>query len=112
MRDKFDKYTELKVLRAYLIEGLSHRQIQRELLNLPAPTNGGGFVAMEILHKYGITGEYKGIYSNIVEKEFYSKFKSLVTDQEMLKNIDIEREAERQINDKQFYLDNKETEKQ
>lgn len=111
MSKKFDKYTELKVLRAYLIEGLSHRQIQREILNLPAPARGGGFVAMEILHKYGITGKYKGIYSNIVEKEFYPKLKSLVTDQEILKNIAIEIEAEKQINDKQFSLDNKETEK-
>lgn len=56
----FDEDTILKVIIAYLYEGKSHRQIQREILNLPAPAHGGGFIVMDILHYYGINGEKKG----------------------------------------------------
>ena len=55
---------EYKVLKAYLVDGWSHRKIQREILKLDAPARGGGFVAMDILHKYNITGEYKAILKN------------------------------------------------
>lgn len=55
---------EYKVLKAYLVDGWSHRKIQREILKLDAPARGGGFVAMNILHKYNIAGEYKAILRN------------------------------------------------
>ncbi|SHJ24731.1 putative restriction endonuclease [Mesonia phycicola] len=59
--DKFDNYTIAEVIKAYLIDGQSHRNIQREILNLPAPARGGGFVAMELLHHYNIRGDKKGL---------------------------------------------------
>lgn len=64
MRLNYEKYNEVthyKVITAYLHDGLSHRRIQEEILNLPAPVRGGGFVAMSILHNYNIDGSKKGI---------------------------------------------------
>jgi hypothetical protein len=58
--DKFEKHVIAKVIEAYLKDGISHRQIQREILHLPAPARGGGFRAMEILHYYNIKGDRKG----------------------------------------------------
>ena len=52
---------EAAVLRAYLCDSLSHRDIQIGILGLDAPARGGGFKTMEILHKYGIKGDHKGI---------------------------------------------------
>jgi putative restriction endonuclease len=62
--DKFDKHTIAEVVKAYLVDGLSHRKIQREILNIPAPARGGGFVAMEILHHFNIHGDKKGVLKN------------------------------------------------
>lgn len=47
------------VLKAYLCDGWSHRQIQERILGIDAPERGGGYEAMRILHGYGVTGEYK-----------------------------------------------------
>lgn len=60
----YEEDTILKVISAYIVNGWSHREIQKKILGLPAPSNGGGFVAMDILHYYGIKGEHKGILSN------------------------------------------------
>lgn len=60
----FDEDVVLKVIIAYLYEGKSHRQIQREILGLPAPARGGGFIAMDLLHHYEIYGAKKGILQN------------------------------------------------
>ena len=57
--DRFENYIIAEVIEAYLKFGKSHRQIQREILNLPAPSRGGGFVVMEILHHYNIKGNHK-----------------------------------------------------
>jgi len=59
--DGFHEDTIIKVLRAYLVNGDSHRTIQKNILRLPAPANGGGFVAMDILHHFDIRGEQKGV---------------------------------------------------
>ncbi|MBZ9626651.1 HNH endonuclease [Psychroflexus sp. CAK1W] len=59
--EKFDNYTIAEVIKAYLIDGESHRNIQRKILGLPAPTKGGGFVAMDLLHHYNIHGDKKGL---------------------------------------------------
>lgn len=70
--DKFDNYTIAKVLKGYLIDGQGHRRIQREILNLPAPARGGGFVTMELLHHYNIRGEKKGLLSKKSSSEQYA----------------------------------------
>ena len=56
---------EVKVIYAYLKESFSHRKIQREILNKEAPAHGGGFLAMDILHKYEIEGDKKGILNRV-----------------------------------------------
>lgn len=50
--EKFDEVIHYKVIKAYLKEGKSHRGIQQDILDIPAPTRGGGFIAMQILHYY------------------------------------------------------------
>lgn len=67
--DNFPEETIIKVLRAYLVCGESHRSIQKNILGLPAPARGGGFIAMDILHHYDIKGEHKGILSNNLNYE-------------------------------------------
>lgn len=59
--EKFDNYVIAKVIKAYLIDGKSHRNIQREILDMPAPARGGGFVVMDLLHHFNIRGDRKGI---------------------------------------------------
>jgi hypothetical protein len=57
----FDEDTIIKVLFAYMKHSMSHRDIQREILGLPAPARGGGFIAMDILHYFDIFGDKKCI---------------------------------------------------
>ncbi len=64
--DSFSEDVIIKVMRAYLVNGDSHRNIQKKILGLPAPARGGGFVAMDILHHYGIKGEHKRVLGNDV----------------------------------------------
>jgi len=52
---------EFRVVEAYLINGWSHRRIQSDILEIEAPERGGGFEAMQILHRFGITGEFKNV---------------------------------------------------
>lgn len=40
----FPKEIVIRVLKSYLNDGMSHRAIQKEVLNLPAPARGGGVV--------------------------------------------------------------------
>lgn len=61
--NNFTEEEILKVVRAYLVDGLSHRKIQSQILGLPAPVNGGGYIAMDILHYFEINGDKKGILS-------------------------------------------------
>jgi putative restriction endonuclease len=60
-----------KVIKAYLIEAKSLRQIQQDILGIEAPARGGGYVTMQILHHYMITGNKKGVLlSNSFEEEY------------------------------------------
>ncbi|WP_100011635.1 hypothetical protein [Lentibacillus sediminis] len=61
---KYSQNKIVEVLKAYLYESKSHRQIQSEILKMDAPPRGGGFEAMIILHHYGISGDKKGILAN------------------------------------------------
>lgn len=111
MSKQFNEEIKLKVLKAYLVDGLSHRQIQREILNLPAPARGGGFKAMEILHQYGITGEYKALYANSSADDFIKKTASTDLYEALSNYIKTTKEAEEQIDKKQFSYEYKETER-
>lgn len=62
------------VIKSYLIDGKSHREIQREILGLPAPLHGGGFIAMYILHYYGLSGDDKGYLKNKIRYSKIDKF--------------------------------------
>ncbi|MGG7163776.1 HNH endonuclease [Clostridium ihumii] len=61
--DKFSEEECLKVVKAYLVNGLSYRDIERDILGIPAPGNGGGYVAMDIIHSFNIDGKKKSILS-------------------------------------------------
>lgn len=79
MKKDFDTDVELDVLKAFLVEGKSHREIQRDILGFPAPARGGGFVTMNILHKYGISGQYKAKFKNLSSNEFVKYFPEINT---------------------------------
>lgn len=79
MNKDFDIATELNVIRAYLVDGRSHRDIQKTILGIPAPSRGGGFVAMNILHKYGIYGEHKAKLKDVSEEELLKYFPEIRT---------------------------------
>lgn len=81
MNKDFDIAAELNVMKAYLVDGRSHRDIQRNILGIPAPSRGGGFVAMNILHKYGIYGEHKAKLKNISEDELLKFFPEIRTNE-------------------------------
>lgn len=51
------------ILKSYLCESKSHRWIQENVMNLEAPTRGGGFAAMNVLHAYDVRNEQKGLLS-------------------------------------------------
>ena len=55
---------DIKIIEAYLIHGISQRNIQKSILGIDAPIRGGGYNAMEKLHKLGIIGEKKGRLKN------------------------------------------------
>lgn len=58
--EKFNEAKHAEVIKAYLIDKKSHREIQQEILKIDAPARGGGFIAMDILHNYNISGDKKG----------------------------------------------------
>lgn len=103
-----DNYIISKVLYAYLVESKSHRQIQRDILGLPAPQKGGGFVTMEILHHFDLKKEAKGILS-----ENFNNIEALHDEaQEIIKEyLEIQTEAESIILKKQINPNNKKTER-
>jgi hypothetical protein len=68
--EKFNKLKHAEVIKAYLLDAKSHRLIQEEILEMDAPTRGGGYVTMKILHKYGINGDKKGaLVGKILDEE-------------------------------------------
>lgn len=79
MNREFDIAIELNVIKAYLVDGRSHRDIQKNILGIPAPKRGGGFVAMKILHKYGILGEHKAKLKDLSEEELLKYFPEIRT---------------------------------
>ncbi|CAM4392060.1 HNH endonuclease [Flavobacterium terrigena] len=66
--EKLDNYIIAKVLFAYLVESKSHRDIQKKILSLPAPQNGGGYETMKILHHFDLKKESKGILKDSLEE--------------------------------------------
>jgi hypothetical protein len=40
----------IKIIKAYLIDGLSYRNIEKMFFDVDSPARGGGFIAMGILH--------------------------------------------------------------
>lgn len=68
--EQYDMNIRYDVLAAFLVDGLTHRQCQREILELPAPAHGGGFEAMAILHTFGVGGDdSRGLLSEALTPE-------------------------------------------
>jgi len=59
---QMNKYSneDLSIIKAYLIDGLSFRSIERKILQIDSPARGGGFIAKGILNSYGIEAKDKG----------------------------------------------------
>ncbi|KDN59697.1 HNH endonuclease [Exiguobacterium sp. AB2] len=58
-----DDLKKYRVLIAYLIDGLSHREIENRILK-PASKKSNGFESMNILRYLGLSDEFKGIFKN------------------------------------------------
>ncbi len=95
----YDQYTLALIFKAYLVDGKSYRRIQKEILNLPSPQRGGGFVVMEILHSYEIKGEHKSIFENrdINEKKFSTEVINLLREL-LVTEEEAENELENNLN--------------
>lgn len=69
---------ELDVVKAFLCDGLSHREIQKRVLKKDAPVRGGGFLAMNILHRFGIRERHKNILKgNILDEALFSEKRNI-----------------------------------
>lgn len=64
---------EAQVIYAYLVKSMSHRKIQESVLGVEAPANGGGFLAMQILHDFQIRDDKKGILNSTTLEEEIAK---------------------------------------
>lgn len=53
-----------EVVKGYIFEGLSHREIDEKILKLDREYSRG-YQAMGILHYLGITGAFKGIFKEM-----------------------------------------------
>jgi hypothetical protein len=53
-------FNEIDLIKAYLKDGLSYRNIEIKIMGIDSPDHGGGFSAMNMLHNLGIEGENKG----------------------------------------------------
>jgi len=108
----FDEYQILNVIKAYLFDAKSHRDIQKDVLNLPAPTNGGGYVVMDILHHYGIGGDKKGVLiGRDIDSELNEANGMYAEALKMIKDyVYVEKTVEKNILTNKFNLDNTKTE--
>ena len=64
---------EAQVIYSYLVKSMSHRKIQESVLGVEAPANGGGFLAMQILHDFEIRDDKKGILTTTTLEEEIGK---------------------------------------
>ncbi|MCD8519265.1 MAG: hypothetical protein LRY32_07370 [Flavobacterium sp.] len=51
---------DLYIIKAYLIDALSFRNIERDILKIDSQARGGGFIAKGIINSYGIEAKNKG----------------------------------------------------
>ena len=59
-----DELIIFNIVKAYLIDGISYRNIEKMFLEIDSQTRGGGFLVMSVLHELGITGEKKAVLKN------------------------------------------------
>lgn len=52
---------ELSIIKSYLIDALSFRDIERNILEIDSQAHGGGFIAKGIINSYGIEAINKGM---------------------------------------------------
>ena len=63
---EYSNYTHdqrAKVVMAYLFCGMSHRQLDKKILNLDWESNG--YQSMNILHYLGLVNAHKGIFKTL-----------------------------------------------
>ncbi|MEI8348708.1 MAG: HNH endonuclease [Candidatus Omnitrophota bacterium] len=65
-----------EVLERFLFDGWTHRELQKKVLQIPAPKHGGGFEAMYILHCFGFGGDdTRGLLARV---KSYDDFQKLI----------------------------------
>lgn len=68
MSKKYPENIKLEVVSEYVLKNKSHRDIQEEILNIPAPLHGGGYEVMNILHEFSLKKEHKNLMSRNPKK--------------------------------------------
>ena len=61
--------TKSDCLRAYLFDGLSFRQIEKQIMGIESKARGGGFKAQTLMKHYNIPASQKGIFKNLTYNE-------------------------------------------
>ena len=64
-----------EVVKGYIFDGLSHRQIDEEILDLDSEYSRG-YQAMGILHYLGITGDFKGLFKDFLIEDAILELKN------------------------------------
>ena len=64
-----------EVVKGYIFDGLSHRQIDEEILDLDSEYSRG-YQAMGILHYLGITGAFKGLFKDFLIEDAILELKN------------------------------------
>lgn len=67
------------VVKAYLFNGKSHRQIDEDVLHLDS-TESRGYQSMGILHYLGLVGSFKAIFEDLSVDEALEELKSSKND--------------------------------
>ena len=79
---EYDKYSEAQraeVVRSYLFKGLSHRRIDRDVLDLDMDSSKG-WQSMGILHFLGLNNPFKGLFFDMTVEEAIQELKDSVND--------------------------------
>ena len=60
-RSQFTDHEKACCLKAYLFDGLSYRDLEREVLQIESPDHGGGYKAQTMMRSFGLISANKGL---------------------------------------------------
>ena len=61
-KSQFTNHEKASCLKAYLFDGLSYRDLERDVLQIESPARGGGFKAQTMMRSFGLISANKGLF--------------------------------------------------